>query len=60
MKKLFTTLAAAALALTVCACSQSQAQGETPVQEPAAHSNLIGTFPGEENMNYHKGSNCKR
>ena len=51
MKKLFTTFAAAAaLSLTVCACSQ--AQGETPAQEPAAHSNLIGTFPGEENMNY--------
>ena len=50
MKRLFTTLAAAALALTVCACSQ--AQGETPAQEPATHSNLIGTFPGEENMNY--------
>ena len=52
MKKLFTTFAAAALSLTVCACSQAQGQGETPTQEPAAHSNLIGTFPGEENMNY--------
>ena len=52
MKKLFTTLAAAALALTVCACSQAQGQAEPQTQEPAAHSNLIGTFPGEENMNY--------
>ena len=52
MKKLFTTLAAAALALTVCACSQTQGQAEPQTQEPAAHSNLIGTFPGEENMNY--------
>ena len=52
MKKLFSTLAAAALALTVCACSQAQGQAETQTQEPAAHSNLIGTFPGEENMNY--------
>ena len=52
MKKLFSTLAAAALALTVCACSQAQGQAEAQTQEPAAHSNLIGTFPGEENMNY--------
>ena len=50
MKKLFTTLAAAALSLTVCACSQ--AQGETPAAENTTPSNLIGTFPGEENMNY--------
>ena len=50
MKKLFTTLAAAALALTVCACSQ--AQGEAPAAENTTPSNLIGTFPGEENMNY--------
>ena len=52
MKKVFSTLAAAALTLTVCACSQAQGQAETQAQEPAAHSNLIGTFPGEENMNY--------
>ena len=50
MKKLFTTLAAAALALTVCACSQ--AQGDTPAAENTTPSNKIGTFPGEENMNY--------
>ena len=50
MKKLFTTLAAAALALTVCACSQTQ--GEAPAAENTTPSNLIGTFPGEENMNY--------
>ena len=50
MKKLLTTLAAAALALTVCACSQ--AQGEAPAAENTTPSNLIGTFPGEENMNY--------
>lgn len=52
MKKLFSTFAAAALALAVCACSQAQGQAEAQTQEPAAHSNLIGTFPGEENMNY--------
>ena len=52
MKKLFSTFAAAALALAVCACSQAQGQAEAQTQEPAVHSNLIGTFPGEENMNY--------
>ena len=50
MKKLISTLAAAVLSLTVCACSQ--AQGETPAAENTTPSNLIGTFPGEENMNY--------
>ncbi len=51
MKKLLSTLAAAVLALTVCACSQAQGQGEA-APETATPSNQIGTFPGEENMNY--------
>ena len=53
MKKLFTTLAAAAVSLTLCACGQTQDQAaaQTPETTPTP-SNAMGTFPGEENMNY--------
>ena len=53
MKKLFTTLAAAVVSLTLCACGQTQDQ--TAAQAPETNttpSNAMGTFPGEENMNY--------
>lgn len=53
MKKLFTTLAAAVVSLSLCACGQTQEQ--TTAQTPEATetpSNAMGTFPGEENMNY--------
>ncbi|MBO7269450.1 MAG: DUF1343 domain-containing protein, partial [Bacteroidales bacterium] len=53
MKKLFTTLAAAAVSITLCACGQTQDQAaaQTPETTPTP-SNAMGTFPGEENMNY--------
>ena len=53
MKKLFTTLAAAIVSLTLCACGQNQEQATTQAPEATeAPSNAMGTFPGEENMNY--------
>lgn len=52
MKKLFSILATAALCVAVCACAQNQQQAEAQTPENTTPSNLIGTFPGEENMNY--------
>ena len=52
MKKLFSILATAALCMAVCACAQNQQQAEAQTPENTTPSNLIGTFPGEENMNY--------
>ena len=54
MKKLFTTLAAAAVSLSLCACGQTEkkADQQTAPQETATFNNAMGTFPGEENMNY--------
>ena len=59
MKKLFTTLAAAVVSLTLCACGQTQDQAaaQTPETTPTP-SNAMGTFPGEENMNYATDTLC--
>ncbi len=51
MKKLFSILATATLCVAVCACAQNK-QTEAQAPESTTPSNLIGTFPGEENMNY--------
>ena len=53
MKRLFTTLAAAVVSLSLCACGQTQEQATTQTPEATeTPSNAMGTFPGEENMNY--------
>ena len=53
MKKLFTTLAAAVVSLSLCACGQTQEQATAQTPEATeTPSNAMGTFPGEENMNY--------
>ena len=53
MKKLFTTLAAAVVSLSLCACGQTQEQASAQTPEATeTPSNAMGTFPGEENMNY--------
>lgn len=53
MKRLFTIIAAAALSLAFCACAQADGQNTAQAPETkAAPGNAMGTFPGEENMNY--------
>lgn len=54
MKKLFTTLAAAVLSFSLCACGQNEGVKEEQTAPKAAQTfnNAMGTFPGEENMNY--------
>lgn len=54
MKKLFTTLAAAVLSVSLCACGQTEGQKaeQTAPETPQTFNNAMGTFPGEENMNY--------
>ena len=53
MKRLFTTLAAAVVSLSLCACGQTQEQASAQTPEATeTPSNAMGTFPGEENMNY--------
>ena len=53
MKKLFTTLAAAVVSISLCACGQTQEQASAQTPETTeTPSNAMGTFPGEENMNY--------
>ena len=53
MKRLFTTLAAAVVSLSLCACGQTQEQAAAQTPEATeTPSNAMGTFPGEENMNY--------